>query len=470
MPKYLLVIGGPTASGKTALAIQLARQLGAPILSADSRQFYRELRIGVARPTEDELVQAPHHFIADRSVKAPLSAGAFAREALALLETIYREHDYAILVGGSGLYVRALTEGLDDFPDVPENIRTAVNDLYEKEGLEALQQAVAEADPDYYAEVDQQNPARLLRALAVCRASGRPYSSFRQAAAPERPFIPVYFQLSWLREDLYARIDARVDRMMGEGLLEEARSVLAFRDQPALQTVGYQELFDYFDGKTDLPTAVELIKRNTRRYAKRQLTWHRRDGYWKHVRAGDLRAVLAYLQLVREQGLTCGADLQVRATKKIEMQVWLTRGADSQVRESGSPDLPVRGQEHPKPLADLESQGDRHSPISTRGPGGGPSARADLEVRGERYDKQAHADLEVRATFALLTRFAPSELDHLGQAILLHQALHLAERPVVYAHSGTVGHQDFLLSQGFQALEVPTEGADLVWEWRSAAF
>ncbi|MCB0635678.1 MAG: tRNA (adenosine(37)-N6)-dimethylallyltransferase MiaA [Lewinella sp.] len=412
MPKYLLVIGGPTASGKTALAIELSRQLSAPVLSADSRQFYRELRIGVARPTEEELTLAPHHFIADRSVAEPLSAGAFAREALALLEQLYREHDYAILVGGSGLYVRALTEGLDEFPPVSDEIKLEVEELFAHEGLAGLQSALAEADPDYYAEVDQRNPARLQRALAVCRASGRPYSSFRQAAAPVRPFIPVYVQLSWLREDLYARIDARVGRMMGEGLLEEARSALSFRDQPALQTVGYQELFDYLDGKTDLPTAVELIKRNSRRYAKRQLTWHRRDGYWKHVRAGDLRAAMAYLQLVREQGLTCTGEIHLAAKNKSSLRVSLVKDKNM----------------------------------------------------------MAHADLEVRATFALLTRFRTEGLDHLARAVLLHQALHLAERPVVYADTETVGQRDFLLSQGFRELPEPVEEAELVWEWRQASW
>ncbi len=268
------------------MAIELARAFATEIVSADSRQFYREMRIGTARPTETELAQARHHFIADRSVTEPLSAGAFEREALAVLEQIFAQHPVAILAGGSGLYLRAVTEGLDDFPAVPPAITNALERLYVRAGLPALQRELAARDPDYYAEVDRQNPRRLLRALAICRVAGRPYSSFRRQASAERPFIPLYLYPDWPRADLYARIDRRVDAMFAAGLVAEAKRLYPLREYKALQTVGYQELFAYCAGETDLATARELIKRNTRRYAKRQLTWLRRDGYWHGIPPG----------------------------------------------------------------------------------------------------------------------------------------------------------------------------------------
>lgn len=293
---YLIVIGGPTASGKTAMAIELARDLDTEIVSADSRQFYREMQIGTARPTPAELAEAPHHFIADRSVIEPLSAGAYEREALAVLEQIYQDRSVAILVGGSGLYIRAVTEGLDDFPPVPSEVSQALNELYSREGLAALQRELAAADPVYFAEVDQQNHRRILRALAICRTTGRPYSSFRNSASAERPFTPLYLYPDWPRAELYDRINRRVDAMFAAGLVEEARRLFPLREYKALQTVGYQELFAHFAGEIDLATARELIQRNSRRYAKRQLTWLRRDGYWHGVAPGTLP-----LQWIRQQ-------------------------------------------------------------------------------------------------------------------------------------------------------------------------
>lgn len=284
--KYLLVIGGPTAGGKTTLAIELARAFDTEILSADSRQFYRELRIGTARPSPEELAQAPHHFVADRSLTEPLSAGAFAREALAKLEAIYRRRDIAVLVGGSGLYLRAVTEGLDDFPPVPESVSRELAAYYEREGLAGLQRELARVDPAYFATVDRDNHRRLLRALAIWRATGRPYSSYRTAAAADRPFESIFIYPDWPREALYARIDRRVDAMFAAGLVEEARELFPLREYQALRTVGYQELFAHFEGTIDLDRARELIKRNSRRYAKRQLTWLRRDGYWRAVEPG----------------------------------------------------------------------------------------------------------------------------------------------------------------------------------------
>lgn len=294
--KHLLVIGGPTASGKTGFAIRLARHFGAHIVSADSRQFFREMSIGTARPTEEELAAAPHHLIGHLSIEQTYSVGAYEREALAKLEELFQEKDVVILTGGSGLYINALCQGMDEFPEVPPVVRKEVEMLYQQEGLAALHKALKEADPDYLAEADQQNPHRLIRALAVCRAAGKPFSSFRKRAAQARAFTPVYLQMHWPRAALYDRIDRRVDQMMADGLLEEARLLVPYRRHTALQTVGYRELFDYLDGRTDLETAVELIKRNSRRYAKRQLTWMRRDGFWKHFHPAEWASALTYLQ------------------------------------------------------------------------------------------------------------------------------------------------------------------------------
>lgn len=301
--KHLIVVGGATASGKTELAIRLARHFRTAIVSCDSRQFFREMRIGTAVPSPEELAQAPHHFIGQLSIEDSYSVGDFERDALALLSRLFQQHDVVILAGGSGLYTKALCEGLDEFPEVPAAVRREVEQHYQEQGLSALQAELLAADPDYYREVDLQNPHRLIRALAVFRASGRPFSSFRTGAATPRPFVPVYLQTHWPRARLYERIDQRVDRMMAAGLLAEVRQLLPHRERTPLQTVGYQELFDHLAGKTTLPEAVELIKRNTRRYAKRQLTWLRRDGFWKHIGPSDWSIALEYIELVRTNGL-----------------------------------------------------------------------------------------------------------------------------------------------------------------------
>ena len=302
--QQLLVIGGPTASGKTSLAIALAQALGTVILSADSRQFYQEMKIGNARPTESELAAAPHLFIADRSITQPLSAGQFAREALTVLATQFQQHDQIILVGGSGLYIDALTEGLNEFPAVDVNTRAKAEQLLKFEGLAGLQRTLAELDPAYYAEVDLQNPRRLQHAIEVSWAAGKPYSSFRQPKT-ERPFTSLFFQpkLSALpreanlelptkirantpdpdRLNLYARIERRIGQMLAEGLLEEVKALYDYRELPTLQTVGYQEFFPYLAGEYDLDYATALAKRNSRRYAKRQLTWFGRENKYKEV-------------------------------------------------------------------------------------------------------------------------------------------------------------------------------------------
>ena len=280
--KELIVVGGPTASGKTALAIAVARALGTEIISGDSRQFYREMCVGNARPDPAELAAVRHHFVADRSVTEPLTAGRFATEALGVLASLFEQHDRVVLVGGSGLYLRALCEGLDEFPDVTDAARTQVQSLVAERGLAGLQAEVARLDPTYFATVDQRNPRRLERALLVCYSAGRPYSGFL-GNRPARPFVSRYFQPRVERPALYARIDARVDRMVEAGLEAEARALYPHRHLPALQTVGYQEWWPYFDHHCTRVRALELIKRNSRRYAKRQTTWFGRGGQYRPV-------------------------------------------------------------------------------------------------------------------------------------------------------------------------------------------
>lgn len=273
----LHIILGPTAVGKTDYAIAEALRVGSPVVSCDSRQFYRELRIGVARPTEAQLAQVPHFFIADRSVTEPCSAGGYELEALALLERLFRDHDTVVMAGGSGLYIDALCNGLDDFPDADPEIRARLSERLRTEGVASLRADLRVLDPETYAVIDPANGQRIVRALEVTLATGRKYSSFKTRPARERPFSIVKTGLTRPRPELYARIDARVEEMLAEGLVEEARALLPFRDLPALNTVGYKELFGYFDGCYDLAEAVRLIKRNSRHYAKKQLTWWARD-------------------------------------------------------------------------------------------------------------------------------------------------------------------------------------------------
>lgn len=282
MKKLLLTICGPTGIGKTAWAIRLARHYRTEILSADSRQFYGEMQIGTATPTPAELQLAKHHFIGHRSIHDHYTVGDFREEALALMQHLYQKYDMLIMVGGSGLYLDAVTRGLDAFPEVKPEVRRELTALFEKEGLQPLQQLLAERDPEYFREVDLQNPHRLIRALEVCLGSGQPYSSFRGNQHPPDFFTHIPLGITAPRELVYRRIEARVDQMMQEGLLEEARALYPFRHLNALQTVGYQELFRHFDGECDLATAVSEIKKNTRRFAKRQGTWFRRnpDMHW----------------------------------------------------------------------------------------------------------------------------------------------------------------------------------------------
>lgn len=275
--KTLVVIVGPTASGKTALAIELAKKLKTEIISADSRQFYREMAIGTAKPTAIELSQAKHHFVDSHSVTDYFSVGEFERQGLELLENLFKIHDTVIMVGGSGLYIKAICEGFDELPPSPPEIRLEINRAYEEKGIAYLQHQLKLKDPDYYEQVDLNNPRRLIRAMEVIESTGIPFSSFRKSQLTPRSFNCVKIGIDLPREVLYERINQRVDAMISQGLEEEVYSLLPYRDLNALSTVGYSEFFDYFDGKTDLNTAIILIKQNTRRFAKRQLTWFRKD-------------------------------------------------------------------------------------------------------------------------------------------------------------------------------------------------
>lgn len=295
-PKYLIVVGGPTGSGKTAMAIRLAQHFHTEILSADSRQFFREMSIGTAKASPEELQAVPHHFINSLSVEQAYSVGNFEHDALALLARLYLKHQVVILAGGSSLYIKALCEGLDEFPEVPDSVRKEVEQLYKNEGIVALQQELAQVDPVYFEQVDRANPQRLIRAISVHRASGLPFSNFRTQQAEPRFFSPIYLWLELPREDLYQRINQRVDQMLNAGLEAEARNLYPLRHLNALQTVGYQELFDYFAGDISREEAIELIKRNSRRYAKRQGTWMRRDGFWKTFAPDQFDAIIQYLE------------------------------------------------------------------------------------------------------------------------------------------------------------------------------
>ena len=293
--KRLIVIVGPTGSGKTDLSIRLALHYRAPILSTDSRQVYRGMPIGTAQPTEEQLKAVEHHFIASHDINDRLNCGEYEVQALACLENLFAEHDDVVAVGGSGLYVRALCEGMDDLPQADEALRQELERRYAAEGLEALAGQLRELDPTYYEAVDRSNPARVIRALEVCLQTGRPYSAQRTGTRRERPFRIVKIGVDLPREELYDRINRRVDAMIAEGLEDEARRMYPFRALNALQTVGYREFFDYFDGRTSYEEAVEQIKRNTRHYAKRQLTWFRRDPEIRWFAPADDAAMIEYI-------------------------------------------------------------------------------------------------------------------------------------------------------------------------------
>ncbi len=280
--KYLITILGPTAIGKTALSIQLAKYFDCEIISCDSRQFFKEMRIGTAVPSQTELNSAPHHFIQNKSIFENYTVGDYQKEALAKLEILFQKRQYAILVGGSGLYVNAILQGFDTFPDIDPTIRTQVQEKFDTEGLNYLQEQLQVLDAEYYNFLLQtnpqtlQNPQRMMRFVEVCLGTGKPYSSFLNQQKKERNFIPIIIGLESNREEMYQRINNRVDLMVSEGLIEEAKNLFEHKNLNALQTVGYRELFEYFEGKITLEFAIEEIKKNTRRFAKRQMTWFKK--------------------------------------------------------------------------------------------------------------------------------------------------------------------------------------------------
>lgn len=287
--KHLVVISGPTASGKTALSIALAKHFETCVLSADSRQFYKELEIGTAKPTPEEMDGVPHFFIDSHHLTDEVTAAQFETEALDILEKEFQTKDLILLTGGSGMFVDALCEGLDPIPTSKET-KAQVQSEFEQHGLAKLLEELENQDPSYFSEVDQQNPMRVMRAIEVIRITGKPYSELRKAEPKKRPFAITRFVINHPREKLYERINLRVDLMMKAGLLNEVESVNHLRPLTSLNTVGYSELFDYLDGTIPLEEAVELIKRNSRRYAKRQLTWFRRNeaAIWIDFKANDL--------------------------------------------------------------------------------------------------------------------------------------------------------------------------------------
>lgn len=294
--KYILVIGGPTAVGKTAVSLKVAQYFGAEIISADSRQLYRKMDIGTAKPTPEELAVVPHHFIDILPPEVEYNAGQFERDALQLLDKLFSSHDTVVVAGGSGMYVQALCQGIDEMPAVPAEIRETLNMRLSAEGLPVLVQELEKLDPRYAQEVDQRNPQRVIRALEISLYTGKPYSDFRQQNFAKRPFGVIKIGLERPRSELYARIDQRMDAMIAEGLFEEARLLYPFRHLNALQTVGYKEIFDYLDGLYDQEEAVRLLKRNTRRYAKRQLTWFKKDPEFAWFHPDETEEIIAYCQ------------------------------------------------------------------------------------------------------------------------------------------------------------------------------
>ena len=290
--KTLLVVAGPTAVGKTALCVQLAKKLQTDVVSADSRQLYRELTIGTAKPLPDEMDGVCHYFINSHSITDPVNAGRYERECLALLDKLFQKKDVVILSGGTGLYINAVCFGLDDIPPVEPALREHLFNRLQEEGLESLQNELRQLDPVYAQTADLQNPIRVTRALEVCLTTGRPYSSFRRQQIIQRPFRSVPVALERPREELYARIDARMDAMLDGGLLEEVRSLQPYRHLAALQTVGYQEIFPYLEGVYDYAEMVRLLKRNSRRYAKRQLTWFRNQNKYHWFRPEEAEKIL----------------------------------------------------------------------------------------------------------------------------------------------------------------------------------
>ena len=285
----LIIVAGPTASGKTAFSIELAKALNTVIISADSRQFYKEMSIGTAAPTAKELLQVKHYFVHNISIEDKYDVADYEREVLQLLDELFKTHDQVVMTGGSGLFIDAVCNGIDEMPDVQPEVRQKVEAMLKEGGIDALSKELQQLDPEYFAVVDQQNPRRLQRALEVCYQTGRPFSSFRTGTTIKRDFEIKKYALLWDRQELIQRIDRRVDLMMEQGLLEEAKALYPKRHLNALNTVGYKELFAYLDGDCTLTEAVEQIKIHTRQYAKRQMTWLRKDKDYQWIEAKKVR-------------------------------------------------------------------------------------------------------------------------------------------------------------------------------------
>ena len=296
--KYLVVIAGPTASGKTAAAIKVAKALGTEIISADSRQFYKELPIGTAAPTPEEQSEVQHYMVHNLNVEDKYDVADYEQDVLDLLKKLFVNHDTVVLTGGSGLFIDAVCKGLDSIPDISEDVRNKVDELYKKGGLIALQNEVERLDPEYYNVVDKYNPRRLQRAVEVCYQTGLTYTSFRKNTVKQRDFKIIKVALLWERNELISRINLRVENMVKEGLLEEAKSMCSKRHLNSLNTVGYKELFEYFDGKVSLNEAIENIKINTRQYAKRQMTWLRKNNDYKWFAVDEQEDMLKYINAV----------------------------------------------------------------------------------------------------------------------------------------------------------------------------
>ncbi len=294
----LLVIAGPTAVGKTALCVELAKQLKTEIISADSRQFYRELSIGTAKPSLEEQGGIKHHFIDSHSIQEYFSPGDFEREVLILLEELFQQHEVVILTGGSGLYIKALLEGLDEMPEVDLALREQLNQQLLTEGIAPLRKQLQDLDPEYAAQVDAQNPQRIVRALEVCLSTGKPYSDFRKKQSVERPFHAIKICLDRPREELYARIDQRMDMMLAQGLVEEAKHYQDYQHLYALKTLGYKEVYAHLRGEYDEKEMIRLLKRNSRHYAKKQLTWFRHQGEFQFLHPDDVKG-----EVLRRMGM-----------------------------------------------------------------------------------------------------------------------------------------------------------------------
>lgn len=295
MKKTLIVITGPTAVGKTALCLDLATHLGIPIINADSRQIYRELKIGTAQPTEEQMQQVKHYFVGTLGLEDYYSASLFEQQVLELLDQLFQLHDYALITGGSMMYIDAVCDGIDDIPTIDDETRTLMKQRLANEGLKALVEELRQLDPEYYEIVDRQNPRRVVHALEICTMTGKTYTSFRKREKRQRPFRIVKIGLNREREELYDRINQRVDQMMELGLLEEAKRLYPLRHLNALNTVGYKEIFDYLEGHWSLEEAVERIKGNTRRYARKQLTWYKKDEHIHWFNPQDKEEIIRYI-------------------------------------------------------------------------------------------------------------------------------------------------------------------------------